>query len=65
MAELPRFNILSTVHGLSKMDGSSVDNWEKTSKYAKAQVPLKTSATPSQTPVPWLEPRSPPLASDI
>ena len=52
MAELPRFNVLSTVYGLTKMDGSSVDNWEKTSKYAKAQVPLKTSATPPQTPVP-------------
>ena len=52
MAELPRFNLLSTVYGLSKMDGSSVDNWEKTSKYVKAQVPLKTSATPSQPPVP-------------
>ena len=27
MAELPRFNLLSAVYGLSKMDGSSADNW--------------------------------------
>jgi len=46
VAELPRFNLIAFVYGLSKMDGGSVDDWKKTIKFIRTTTPLKTSVTP-------------------
>ena len=52
MAELPRFNLLSTTYGLTRMEDGSLGTWEKTIKFVKTQVPLNTTSTPSQPTVP-------------
>ena len=54
MAELPRFNLLSCAYGYTRMDDGSggLGTWEKTVKFVKTQVPLKTAVTPSQPTVP-------------
>ena len=52
MAELPRFNLLSTTYGLARMEDGRLGTWEKTIKFVKTQVPLNTASTPSQPTVP-------------
>ena len=52
MAELPRFNLLSTTYGLTRMEDGSLGTWEKTIKFVKTQVPLNTASTSSQPTVP-------------